>query len=149
MTDDARPFPIQGELRAPEGQNGRSTIPWWLAKIAYKEYSRRYGSDQTLERIAERGGFGRKELLMFLTPESLGRRAAQELLDCMVPKPKMVYGAPGCSELAMQGTQAAPNDYTCERCGLTVPTSHRELHDQTHAYHDKLDQDPEIDPARD
>jgi hypothetical protein len=69
--DDTRPFPIQGSTsyRDEEGQHIRpmpSTIPWWLAEIAYEYYSRRYGTQQSLERLAERGGFGRKELVMFI-----------------------------------------------------------------------------------
>lgn len=69
MSDDTRPFPIQ------EGWNGdnrthysRSTIPWWLAEEAYKEYHDRW-SGQSLERLGERGGFGREELLMLLRRE--------------------------------------------------------------------------------
>lgn len=52
--DDERPCPIQdrsGQLRA---------IPWGLAEILYPAY----GCGQTLERLAERGGFGRGELGM-------------------------------------------------------------------------------------
>lgn len=38
------------------------TVAWSIAEIAYTEYKRRFSNDQTLERIAERGGFHRKEL---------------------------------------------------------------------------------------
>jgi len=38
------------------------TIPWALAERAYADYSRRYGTDQSLERLAQRGGFGPKEM---------------------------------------------------------------------------------------
>jgi len=64
VNDDTKLFPIQAE----DGRNqGRaSTIPWWLAEIAYKEYSRRFGDDQSLECLAGRGGFGRKELVVLL-----------------------------------------------------------------------------------
>lgn len=41
-------------------------IPWWLAEVAYRAYARRYGARQTLDRIVERGGFGREELLMLI-----------------------------------------------------------------------------------
>ena len=69
--DDTRPFPIQGgnSYRNEEGRHIRpesSTIPWWLAEIAYEYYSKRYGKEQSLERLAERGGFGREELVMFI-----------------------------------------------------------------------------------
>ncbi|HDZ14171.1 hypothetical protein LCGC14_2811190 [marine sediment metagenome] len=62
--DDTSPFPIQGELGRPRIKS--SSIPWWLAKIAYEHYVKLFGKDQSLERIAERGGFGRDELLMLL-----------------------------------------------------------------------------------
>lgn len=50
--DDERPFPIQDD----SGQV--AAIPWGLAEILYPAY----GRGQTLERLAERGGFGRSEL---------------------------------------------------------------------------------------
>jgi hypothetical protein len=68
--DDIRPFPIQGGV---VGRNDYrpSQIPWWLAEEAYKVYSRREGAGQSLERLAERGGFGREELLNLLrTPDA-------------------------------------------------------------------------------
>lgn len=42
------------------------TVPWEVAEEAYKEYVRRYGRCQTLERIAERGGFGYDEIAVLL-----------------------------------------------------------------------------------
>jgi len=41
-------------------------IPWEIADLAYSVYCSRYGRDQTLERIAERGGFGVGEMDIFL-----------------------------------------------------------------------------------
>lgn len=59
-------FPIQGERRFPHGEKPqtfpRITIPWSVAEVAYRAYS----SGQTLERLAERGGFGRDEFLQLL-----------------------------------------------------------------------------------
>ena len=68
MADDTRPFPIQSSLRneSPYGKAPASVIPWWLAQVAYQEYSRRYGTAQSLEKLAARGGFGRGELLQLL-----------------------------------------------------------------------------------
>ena len=61
-------FPIQAEtesrIRPPATQ-----IPWWLAEIAYEHYVRSFGDQQSLERLAERGGFGRRELLTLLRKE--------------------------------------------------------------------------------
>lgn len=62
------PFPIQGG-HVGRQEFRRTHIPWWLARVAYKEYSDRFGTDQSLERLAERGGFGRGELLMLLRRE--------------------------------------------------------------------------------
>lgn len=67
--DDTRPFPIQSEWNRTRGRWGRadaSTIPWWLAQEAYEFYAARYGKSQSLERLAERGGFGREELLSLI-----------------------------------------------------------------------------------
>ena len=71
MDNDIRPFPIQAgsSYRDSEGRMvypQPSQIPWWLAEEAYRYYSARYGTQQSLERLAERGGFGREELLTFL-----------------------------------------------------------------------------------
>ena len=69
-SNDTRPFPVQGGwqsiarcLRPP------CTIPWWLAEIAYKRYAELYGKYQSLERLAQRGGFGREELVELLKGE--------------------------------------------------------------------------------
>ena len=65
--DDNRPFPIQGELRSVNWrERSACTIPWWLARVAYTRYVSLYGQGQSLERLAERGGFGRQELLDLL-----------------------------------------------------------------------------------
>jgi len=79
MNDDNRPFPIQNgayrdrktrELLRPIGHYESCVIPWWLAEEAYERYSELYGSSQSLERLAERGGFGREELLWLLRRET-------------------------------------------------------------------------------
>ncbi len=44
----------------------RQVIPFWLAEEAYRGYSARYGTDQSLERLLSRGGFGDGELDMFV-----------------------------------------------------------------------------------
>lgn len=63
-------FPVQAETTNRE-RYPRTTIPWWLAEIAYREYVRRYGGKQSLQRLAERGGFGREELLDLLGQKEL------------------------------------------------------------------------------
>lgn len=53
-------FPIQ---RSYTKQKPHPTsIPWEVADLAYSVYSNLYGRDQSLERMAERGGFGAKEM---------------------------------------------------------------------------------------
>ena len=64
-----RTFPIQGDggFRDKAGRmvyQKPTIIPWWLAEEAYKNYNCK--SSQSLERLAERGGFGREELLTLL-----------------------------------------------------------------------------------
>lgn len=41
------------------------SIPWAWAEKAYAVYSERYGREQSLERMAQRGGFGVEELDLF------------------------------------------------------------------------------------
>lgn len=56
-------FPIQ----ATDSYYGRNvTIPWNYAEEAYKEYSVQYGTSQSLQRLAERHGFGVEEIVMLL-----------------------------------------------------------------------------------
>ena len=41
-------------------------LPWEVAEEAYLEYSKRYGDQQSLERLAKRGGFGGSEIAILL-----------------------------------------------------------------------------------
>lgn len=77
MSEDKQ-FPIQrgynwgGEPSdRPVVHHSSCTIPWWLAEEAYKVYSKKFGNTQSLERLAERGGFGRKELLWLLSEQGI------------------------------------------------------------------------------
>lgn len=57
-------FPIQQQTEPGIGGNvhvPRGEVPWEVADIAYKSYSARYGTSQSLERLAERAGFGWEE----------------------------------------------------------------------------------------
>ena len=72
-------FPIQqgsGFRMASGGMHYAppTSIPMWLAEIAYEDYRRRYGNDQPLAQLGKRGGFSRAELLDHLRRE-LNRRA--------------------------------------------------------------------------
>lgn len=43
-----------------------NTIPLIVAEEAYKEYAAQFGTQQTLNRLGERGGFGVSELAILL-----------------------------------------------------------------------------------
>lgn len=60
---DERMFPIQAQRGAAPHP---TKIPWSVAELAYSVYSAEYGREQSLERLAERGGFGPGEMDMFL-----------------------------------------------------------------------------------
>jgi hypothetical protein len=63
-------FPIQGEhgtdTNGVRYDRPAGRVPWGIAEAAYKVYARRYGRDQSLERLAARGGFGWSELVNLL-----------------------------------------------------------------------------------
>ena len=58
-----RMFPIQIESRAAPHP---MQIPWIIAELAYSVYAAKYGRGQSLERLAERGGFAPSEMDKFL-----------------------------------------------------------------------------------
>lgn len=59
MATTERTFPVMPEARsAPHPMQ----IPWSVAELAYSVYAARYGRGQSLERIAERGGFAPSEM---------------------------------------------------------------------------------------
>ena len=68
---DTQPFPIQGESTntRPVRQLRQSWVPRWLAEVAYEYFARRFGIEQSLDRLAERGGFGRDELVGLIRRE--------------------------------------------------------------------------------
>lgn len=56
-------FPIQTERDADPHP---LSIPWEVAELAYSVYAGRYGTAQTLKRLAERGGFAPSEMDEFV-----------------------------------------------------------------------------------
>lgn len=67
------PLPLEIERLFPviywqskDAKPGPMQIPWSVAEQAYSAYSSTYGRNQTLERLAERGGFHAGELDRFL-----------------------------------------------------------------------------------
>lgn len=59
---DEKLFPLQVDRGAPAGP---LSIPWSVAEVAYGEYARRYGTGQSLDELARRGGFGWGEMDLF------------------------------------------------------------------------------------
>ena len=62
-----RMFPVQNRLyRDEEGKTkpGPPQIPWEIAEKVYAAYSARYGTEQSLEHLGKRGGFGLAEMDM-------------------------------------------------------------------------------------
>ena len=55
---DCKTFPLQLE--------SAESLPKIVAEEAYKEYSARYGRQQSLKRLGERGGFGSAEIAILL-----------------------------------------------------------------------------------
>lgn len=53
-------FPIQ--INPTQYRNGYTPIPVEIAQEAYKEYAAQYGTQQSLERLGDRGGFGIGEI---------------------------------------------------------------------------------------
>ena len=57
-------FPIQ--LSSKISNPHPMLIPWDIAELAYSVYVSQYGRRQSLERLAERGGFSSREMDEFL-----------------------------------------------------------------------------------
>lgn len=63
-----RRFPIQAGPRSLRWRAGgpiaepAGSVPWSVAERAYAAYAARYGRSQSLDRLAERGGFGHSEM---------------------------------------------------------------------------------------
>ena len=68
-----RMFPMQGGPR----------IPWWLAEVIYAGYSAVEGTNQSLERMAERGGFGWAEVEFYWTGIGPSKRIGSTARDAM------------------------------------------------------------------
>lgn len=68
---DDRRAPVQGDGHARGAVKARppGSVSWTEHAEAWLAYSARYGNHQSAERIAERGGFSRGELVMFLGRE--------------------------------------------------------------------------------
>ncbi len=61
-------FPLQPSRNDSKTLAGPDCIEWSLAEKAGNEYRKRYGTNQSLERMAERGGFGWEEMDLYYPP---------------------------------------------------------------------------------
>jgi len=103
-------FPIQGEYRYDVSGDSRRMlpelrIPWTVAEIAYAEYAEQFGRHQSLDRLAERGGFGRDELLTLLAhaaQRAVHGRPAHPWVYCADAEPDI----DGVYTVAIQGTRS-------------------------------------------
>lgn len=71
--NDGNLLPVQGQSTDLDGWKivpgePSTKAPEWLLRLAYRDYAARYGTSQSFERLHERGGFGRLELLAHLAP---------------------------------------------------------------------------------
>ena len=63
--NNERRAPVQGELSFRIGQRGHTdgSIEWAEHEEVWRAYAKKWGSSQSAERIAERGGFGYREII--------------------------------------------------------------------------------------
>jgi len=71
-----RRFPVQRNSHS-HPPTGVSSIPWSLAERVYEDYAYLYGRAQSLERLAERHGFGWEEMI-WIQYEAAERRAKHD-----------------------------------------------------------------------
>lgn len=64
-TETTRWFPLQINKSDKTSKHQRTRVPWGIAAKAYSVYRERYGSNQSLEDLARRGGFGNDEMDLF------------------------------------------------------------------------------------
>lgn len=74
-TEKKKWFPVQGLSHVPHGVRFR--ISWEIAEKAYEYYSEKFGKGQSLERLAERGGFDISEIICFLAKQFPNEEAIQ------------------------------------------------------------------------
>lgn len=108
MTDPNKPFPIQQHLSHTAKADGYPTfprtIPWWLAELAYGTYSSRYGTNQSLEELARRGGFGPEEMDMYC-PDWRDRLALDGVMRRIEALTKVDMKNKSIFELAMSAVE--------------------------------------------
>jgi hypothetical protein len=113
-TPDVRMFPLQSESLRRYTKPQLTQIPWSVAEKAYGTYAARYGRDQSLERLAERGGFGQSEMDVL---HPTWREEASEIAALRAEIDRLHSLAPS------SGTgDARPSKVTCEHGVDTLTT---------------------------
>lgn len=126
ITDQARkaaekPFPIQSEY----GYGPHPiTVPWCVAEKAFAVYRDRYGTNQSIERIAERGGFGPSEMDKFYP-------TWKEEVSALAAKDKLI------AELRreVEGLRANHQVGTCCICGSAIWSKEVRMSDERGEFH--------------
>lgn len=75
----SKPFPIQSDRNRP----APNSCPWHIAERAYSVYAAANGTSQSIERIAQRGGFSALEM-DFLCPGWVSEREHFNLMDAEI-----------------------------------------------------------------
>lgn len=84
-------------------------VPWYIAELAYSVYVRHGGGDQSLEKLAERGGFGAAEMDQFLPDwrERVAKFMGSEEETCT-----------HYWEDLPRESSSVEHDQVCSKCGL-------------------------------
>ena len=129
-----QPVGEKPERRAPvQGYHGE-TIPWRVHGLAWEAYAKKYGKQQSAERIAERGGFGCEEMDMFVPgwremvegspAPAVDLDAVRALLQRRIEQWRSHLpadpGAPGTREIETKGEHDYNNDVRIYREGIAV-----------------------------
>jgi len=105
-------FPIQVKVGRA---HGKAYIPWEIAEEAYAVYSGKYGTSQSLERLAERGGFSDGELDIFIP----GWRERVEPLNAAKSRIQQLEAEAATLREALEDiVEQCKSDFIpCSRCG--------------------------------
>lgn len=116
----SRTFPILRDRRAPT--DARRSVPW--AWVALHEAQARRNHDQSLERLAERGGLSPAELLCVVHGKSL-REIMRGTITAEHAERWLASwdGQPGTLEPGWTGSRCSKTDAT-GRC--TLPSGHED-----------------------
>lgn len=114
QTAEGRMFPIQFEVGAKAHP---FLIPWWVAERAYGVYAAEFGRSQSLERLAQRGGFCPSEMDSFY-PEWREVTKPQPAPHASQPHAELIALAETWRRLADDFRREAGHDRARSRLGM-------------------------------